>query len=457
MKRLFTLAMLLSVAYLLIGSTWIRYYLFDGLCPGPHDSASSEVCNVIPAIGGGYLLQGYVEYAWGDIPAYEANVFWKLDENGDIVWRKTGGAGSPFVSMVTNGVDRYYCLRMSSGVSYLYVFDSEMNMMGHYIFSSINGFSASLYDMQYVDDGLVFAGQVNGQAVVLKTDFQFNVIWQSDPFWAHGFHFRAIEPYDNDWVAVTQRSFSQFDAVGDSIWTVIDSVNLTSFFDVAVSNNGTIYSLTRDVVGYKLIRVSLNTQSYEVIADINPLSGNSPNQSISCLPNGYIVYTGRTSTNQLLHCYSPDGVHQWSRSYDTLGAIYFGTGSKNLLVMPDGSILFPMHHGGIILIKTDPNGNVVANDDPVTPAPVASIMAYPQPASNKVMISVKSDLVGDLGYRIFNIRGQRIYSGKINGQLKEQSVELPNEALDHMPNGVYLISLEQGDKSLATTKLVVVK
>lgn len=80
MNRLFLLAMLLSVAYMLIGSTWIRNYLFDGLCPGPHDSASSEACNVIPAIGGGYLLQGYVEYAYDDIPAYEANVFWKLDE-----------------------------------------------------------------------------------------------------------------------------------------------------------------------------------------------------------------------------------------------------------------------------------------------------------------------------------------------------------------------------------------
>jgi hypothetical protein len=333
-----------------------------------------------------------------------------------------------------------------------------MNSIAYYIFPTVNGFSASLYDMQYVDDGLVFAGRIGNQAVVIKTDFQFNVIWQSDPFWAHGFHFRAIEPYENDWVAVTQRSFSQFDAVGDSIWTVIDSVNLTSFFDVAVSYNGTIYSLTRDVIGYKVVRVCLTTQSFEVVANINPLSGNSPNQSISCLPNGNIVYTGRTSTNQLLHSYSPDGVHQWSRSYDTLGAIYFGTGSKNLLVMPDGSILFPMHHGTVAyLVKTDAEGNVVSNDDPIAPVAVASIMAYPQPASSTVMISVKSDLVGDLGYSVFNIRGQRVYSGKINGHHKEQSFELPNEALDRMTSGVYLISLERGRQQITTTKLVVVK
>ena len=449
---LFSLLLLISIG-LLTGQTWIRYYLFDDLCPGPYDSASSEVCNVIPAIDGGYLLQGYVEFAYGDIPAYANNVFWKLDEYGEIVWRRTGGGNFAFNSIVSNGIDRYYCIEYDN----MNVFDAEMNMIGHYVFHTVNGFQAYLYDMQYVDDGLIFAGRIGNQAVVLKTDFQFNVIWQSDPFWAHGFHFRAIEPYENDWVAVTQRSFSQFDAVGDSIWTVIDSVNLTSFFDVAVSYNGTIYSLTRDVIGYKLVRVCLTTQSYEVVANINPLNGNSPNQSISCLPNGNIVYTGRTSTNQLLHSYSPDGVHQWSRSYDTLGAIYFGTGSKNLLVMPDGSILFCMHHGTIVLVKTDPDGNVVANDDPIAPVFVSSIMCYPQPASSTVMISVKSGFIGDLGYSIFNIKGQRIYSGKINGHHKEQSFDLPNEALERMSNGVYLISLDQGNRRIATAKLVVVK
>jgi hypothetical protein len=124
--------------------------------------------------------------------------------------------------------------------------------------------------------------------------------------------------------------------------------------------------------------------------------------------------------------------------------------------MPDGSILFPMHHGGIVLIKTDAGGNV-ANDDPIAPVPVASIMAYPQPASSTVMISVKSDLVGDLGYSIFNIRGQRIYSSKINGLNKELGFELSNEALERMTSGVYLISLDKGNSKIATTKLVVVK
>jgi hypothetical protein len=59
---MFTLLLLLSFG-LVAGQTWIRYYLFDDGCPGPHDSASSKVYNVILGIGGGYLLQWYVEFA----------------------------------------------------------------------------------------------------------------------------------------------------------------------------------------------------------------------------------------------------------------------------------------------------------------------------------------------------------------------------------------------------------
>ena len=446
---LFTLLLLISLG-LLVGQTWIRYYPFGDLCPGPSDNASSEACNVIPAIGGGYLLQGYVEFVYGDIPAYANNVFWKLDENGDIVWRRTGGGNFPFNSIVSNGIDRYYCLEYDN----MNVFDGEMNMIAQYIFGTVNGFSASLYDMQYVDDGLVFAGRIGSQAVVLKTDFQFNVIWQSDPFWTMG-EARSVEPYGDGWISLSGRVFTEINAVGDTLWTYYDPVNYTSFWDCTVATDNSIYLLGF----HKLWEMDTTEHNLQLIADYLPEFDMDWHGSIDMLPNGNIVYTGSNSsyTGPILHCYSPDGVHQWSRSYNTFGAIYFGTGSKNLLVMPDGSILFPMHHGTIVLVKTDSEGNVVANDDPIAPVPMASIICYPQPASNNVMISVKSDQVGNLGYSIFNIRGQRVYSGKIDDFNKEQSFELPNEALDCMPSGVYLISLDQGKSKIATTKLVVVK
>ncbi len=450
MKKYCFALLLVAVIGLLSGQTWIRSYPWIDLSPSPTNSGRAEVCNVIPAIGGGYLLQGYFKFFDEVVATYEDNVFWKLDENGDIIWRRTEGGTFAFNSIASNGIDRYYCLKND----YLYVYDAEMNRIGRYYFHAVNGFSASLYDMQYVDDGLVFAGRIGNQAVVLKTDFQFNVIWQSDGFSIYGFGFNSIEPYDNGWISLARGKFAHFTATGDTIWTYTAEDYNTSLFDCKVSSDNNIYILGY----YKLWRVNSDEQSLELVADSIPAS--YPLRvivSLDVLPNGNLVYFSRSGNNEILHSYSPDGVHQWSRSYNTLGAIYFGTGSKNLLVMPDGSILFCMHHGTIVLIKTDPDGNVVANDDPVAPVPVASIMAYPQPASSKVMVSFKSDQLGDLGYSIFNIKGQRVYYAKIHGHSREQSFDLPDEALERMTNGVYLICLKRGDKQIASTKLVVAK
>lgn len=452
MKKYCFVLLLVAVIGLMSGQTWIKQYPVSDLCPGPYNNSRSQVCNIIPAIGGGYLLQGYVEFVWGDIPAYDANVFWKLDEYGDIIWRRTGG-GDAFNSIVSNGIDRYYCLYTYSGDTQLYVFDSEMNWLGYYWFPYINGFSASLYDMQYVDDGLIFAGRIGNQAVVLKTDFQFNVLWQSNTFGSFD-GARSIEPYGDGWISLSGRVFTEINAVGDTLWTYYDPVNYTSFWDCTVAADDSIYLLGY----YKLWEVDPIEHNLQLVADNLPAFDMNLHGSIDMLPNGNIVYTGgRSDTGPILHSYSPDGVHQWSRSYNTSGAIYFGTGSKNLLVMPNGSILFCMHHGRIVLIKTDAEGNVVGNDDPVAPIPVASIMCYPQPAGKDVMISVKSDLPGDLSYSIFNLKGQKIYSDKVDGHLKEQSFQLPNDVLERMRNGVYLICLKRRDEQIASTKLVLVK
>lgn len=449
---LFTLLLLLSIGFV-AGQTWIRSISFSGVYPPEVTGRSALLCNVIPAIGGGYLLQGYLSVTSNDglVEVYSGNVFWKYNENGDLIWRRTSG-GDAFDSVVSNGVDLYYCMTYHSGTTRLYVFNAELDLLGYWDFNAVNGYSANLYDMQYTDSGLVFAGGVGYRAVVLKTGFGFNTLWQSEIFGMG--EAKTVEPYDNGWISLLGRRFVEFGATGDTLWTYTNPEEYSSSYDCTISDDNSIYLLG----SYKLWKVDAVEHSVTMIADNIPGGWDyNGNNAIDVLPNGNIVYTGRDDTNHILHSYSPEGVHQWSRTYNTLGASYFGTGSKNLLVMPDGSILFCMYHNGYVLVKTDVAGNVVDNDDPVAPAPVASIVCYPQPASSNVIISIKSDLFGDLGYSIFNIKGQRVYSGKIDGNCREQSFELPSEALERMTSGVYLISLEQGDRSIATSKLVVVK
>jgi hypothetical protein len=75
--------------------------------------------------------------------------------------------------------------------------------------------------------------------------------------------------------------------------------------------------------------------------------------------------------------------------------------------MSDGSILFPMHHGTIVLVKTDPDGNVVANDDPVTPVPEVSIRAYPNPCHDFISLKSSTDIYINSA-NLYNLKGQRI-------------------------------------------------
>jgi hypothetical protein len=103
--------------------TWIRSYEWEDLCPGPYTHADAQVCNVIPALGGGYLLQGWAEFVSGDTEVGSNSIFWRIDVNGDVIWRRTGWGRRGTYSLVSNGVDRYYCIRSYQGASWLDVYD----------------------------------------------------------------------------------------------------------------------------------------------------------------------------------------------------------------------------------------------------------------------------------------------------------------------------------------------
>ena len=457
MKKYLVLLFLIVLASSAICTqTWVKQLPMDGLPHWAHND--TKLCNVIAAIDGGYIAQGYKTnssedgWAWHDF-----NILWKLDEEGNVLQRTTIDRGQTIVSMVSNGVDRYYFLAQESqgGETLLLVLDTGLNLLETYNFRITNGYSIVLYDMQYADDGLVFVSQ-GWQPMVLKTDFQFNVIWQSEIFGVGDA--LSTEPYGDGWVSVTMREFANISETGDTLWTFYDSINNKSFDDCIVSLDDRVFLLGL----HEILEMNMFDRNLNLVAGETPGGSNRfGNRSIDILPNGNIVYTGRAGTGEVLHCYSPDGVHEWSRSYDTHPwAKYFGTGSKNLLVMPDGSILFLLYHRSgtySYLIKTDMQGNIVANDDPIIPVPVASIVAYPQPASNRLTLSIKSELPGDLSYSIYNIKGQKLYTGEVSGHQREQSIDLDASIIESMPNGIYLVNLKQKDRTIASCKVVIVK
>lgn len=443
------LVMLFLVAFgLLAGLTWTRHLDCSGLCESHYDYIYNEVGNIIPANGGGYLVQGFIRYNSIEEGTFSPrrSVFWKVDEDGNIIWRKTpSGFGKPF-SLVSNGVDRYYLLSEGNQGpwSTLTVFDNELNVLDSYYKEYI-----SLFDMHYLDDGLILSGMTSGfQGIAIKTDFQFNTIWQSE---AYGYEiFCSIDPYEDGWLCTANHLFVSLSSEGNLLWSCPGS----DLEDCVVSSDNRVFLL-----GYhKIWEMDMTLHSPTVFVE-EPPCGFDPflSRSIVILPNGNIVYNGQADTGEILHCYSPDGQHQWSRSYNLPpGTITFGGGSKRMVVLPDGGLLFPYYIVGndqtMYLIRTDSNGNVSAA--------VTSIFAYPNPFKNEIVMEIKGATERNGKLEIYNLKGQKVKTIALdlsgNGE-QLASWDGRDTANKQCANGIYFINLLENGKTLSSKKVTLIR
>jgi hypothetical protein len=108
-----------------------------------------------------------------------------------------------------------------------------------------------------------------------------------------------------------------------------------------------------------------------------------------------------------------------------------------------------MYHNDYVLIKTDSEGYVVANDDPIhTPSAISS-SHYPNPASDQITIDYKAENRGSiLTLEVFNIRGQLLYSSPLSGSEGSHQLNLIHETGSQFAPGVYLYRIR--DKHLGT-------
>ncbi|MGI6198857.1 MAG: FlgD immunoglobulin-like domain containing protein [Candidatus Cloacimonadaceae bacterium] len=461
-KHLFFTLLFLVLLGLLAGQTWVKRLPVDGL-PSWQDNGF-HLSNVIPAIGGGYLVQGFGMMETNDgNEADVINIIWKLNAAGNVLQRKTITTNPSFiVSLVSNGTDRYYCLAEDSygDNSTLIVLDTGLNLLGSYHFGTVNDYYAELMYMQYAGDGLVFAGLYYGIKII-KTDFQLNVIWLTDPVLIK-FDPCALEPYGSGWVCSTMDEFMHVSASGEVLWTLNFGVEpQTVVYDCTVSSDNRVFSL-----GYhKLFEMDMTEHELSLLVpSITGGFDSNFRMSIDTLPNGNIVYTGASDTGEILHCISADGEHQWSKSYNTHAeATYLGIGRKNLLTMPDGSILFPLYSDDgtySYLIKTDSQGNAVANDDPITPAIVTAISARPNPFKDELLIEIKSTPRPNSQLEIYNIKGQKVKTIALDpDKTGEQSTRWDGRdaANKQCANGVYFIKLLENGTTASGKKVTLIR
>ncbi|MGI6198963.1 MAG: hypothetical protein ACOYIS_07580, partial [Candidatus Cloacimonadaceae bacterium] len=428
-----TLLLIVSLSQL-AGQSWIRHYSWEDVCPYSYTNTSGNVYNVIPALGGGYLLQGHAEFIYAsdeyDAPVMMTNIFWKIDENGEVVWRRIHEHFTPYNIVLSNGIDRYYCIASYQGYSCMDVFDSELNHLEHYSFPDQNGFDASLNDAVIVDDGLVFAGKISYKPTVIKTNFQFEVTWQSQC--------RNLSSLSTSFDSVSITNDGSFTALinlgdamykcsseGDSLWT-FQITQTGKWFEKEVSHsNGNSYVIIGNgqLPNYIVTIVSLDGSYIDEYDTGISLAANTGGIE-ECPDGGIVILSSTYYVDSKLTKFTDQGELLWSRTYSAINRP--GLGKRNLLPTPTGYLMCGSGpQGRFTLIKTDAEGNAVTNQDPLIPAPHTKISHYPNPVIDRVTIKYETEQPKrNLKVELYNIRGQKLLSVPINDCGNTGEIEL---------------------------------
>lgn len=453
-KKLAILALFIMFLSSLCAQTWIRSYPWADICTAPYSNAQARAYNVIPAIGGGYLLQGHVEFYNNDSMRLVENVFWKIDESGNQVWRRIGSSMTPYSIVVSNGVDRYYCFE--SGWIISDVYDSDLNFLGHYNLWEVSGVGALIYDAVLTNDGFVLAAYVNQSSTLIKTDFEFNLIWQGDfvvpPLEGR---FEKLEIHNNgSYVAFGYDIIANFSPTGDTLWTVPCNFYLDSFYAMTLHSNGLIYVMNRahtiDEWTIKVIDIN-GTCINEWDADLPGMIFGTPVSMLESTDGNLVTYM---SSSHPLNKLSLTGTCLWTLPYPMPRT---GLGTDNILRDNAGNFIFcgGGSLGEFTLIKTNSEG-IVANDDPQNSPPDITVKHYPNPARSHLTIDYQAEnLSSSLSLEIFNIRGQMVYSSPLERGERTISLDLLNNAA--FTTGIYLYHVKDGKRAISSNKFVFVK
>jgi len=457
MKKYSILLLLIMCLSIMSALTWIRSYSIEGVCPYPYSSSNVQAYNVIPAIGGGYLLQGFVEFSDYEFFVFAANVFWKVDENGDIVWRRSTIQMGAHSIVLSNGLDRYYCI--AGGI--MYVYDSQINLIGSYNFGHINGYYPYFNDAVITDDGIVFAAQLYGEAVILKTDFEFNLVWVGDSTTNHIVSgFTKLNRFNGGWIGASTGLIAFMDAVGDTIWTYDGNSEPYYFQDCILTHDNQVFGIGfHGVTGdYYLFGFDLTNQSVTTIPiDYNLYIGLYPPALIEGA-DGKLVFYDLGPNSEILRAYSRSGERLWSRYFSPTVCSSLGYGASNILTTDDYEILFcAVGYDGITLVKTDSNGIVVSNEDPILTPSAISSSHYPNPASDQITIDYKAENRGSiLTLEVFNIRGQLLYSSPLSSSEGSYQISLLPDNDSSWAPGVYMYLIKDEHFSTSVSKRFVI-
>lgn len=479
----------LLLLFLLLGFTWIQEnlcaipwlqtYPWQNVCHYSYHQSYITAYNVIPALGGGYVLDAQAGFSFSDpdFPSYYSyRILWKLAENGTAEFRRAAeGFNHGYQTLVSDGQSCYYGIWQENANTHLDLFDAELSLINSYSFVAQNGLSARLNDLIWTAQGLLLCGSVDGQSKLIMTDHQFNLLWQGDSLGSSPNGIFACLPYQEGWLGISSDRLACFSAVGDTLWT--HNSQPMYLVDLLVTDTNRIIVIAADqtnsnsysqlsLLEYLPANNELNFLTNTGMSGYNPQYYNP----ISLIENvnGDLLVFGRCGAEQyrILNCYGPDGTYLWSRSFFDAAEGIPGKGKNNIFATNAGDLVFCMgfdpidfnNPEGIAVAKASYLGEITSVEDQALIPSTATICHYPNPAVNS--LSFGFELKGNLDkpeLQIYNLKGQLLWTKELKGLSGTLSLNLNDKPFNDLSNGIYLYRLCNGKIALQTGKFTLLK
>ncbi len=129
------------------------------------------------------------------------------------------------------------------------------------------------------------------------------------------------------------------------------------------------------------------------------------------------------------------------------GGIAIGAGGSSSYSV--GQVVFTTNAGtaGSVAQGVQQAYEIIALSNPELTSLTLSAMMYPNPTTDKIMLSLKNSDLKDLSYVLFDLNGKAFASALV------QQAETPI-AMQNLPSGVYILKVNQNNTELKSFKII---
>ncbi|MBI4929879.1 MAG: T9SS type A sorting domain-containing protein [Bacteroidetes bacterium] len=381
------------------------------------DTSSSEAFGSISQTNdGGYILAGSIKIGNGNPDAYIV----KTDSSGNLLWTKyfgqTGANESPYDIIQTSNGGFLLTGRDFSNGKMLVRMDSIGNILWHKDYGAGNAYSI----IQTTNGNFLLACQASagfGPASLMEIDINGNVLWSK----AYGISYENIysinKTNDGGYICAGESSFG---SGGSTLLLKVDSIGnliLSRIYGKQYGDYGRDAIQTRD-------------GGYLILGDIDAyVFPGDP-------ADGYLIKTDSLGVSGCNENNAPVNVNIITVTSSNIPQITGTLGAMNTYSITTYAPSYDsVLCASIVAIETITSINNIVT---ISPNPFSS------------STTLQSDILfRNTTLTVYNSYGQQVKQIK---NISGQEIKLQR---DNLPSGLYFIRLTEGDKTLATDKLII--